>query len=322
MTAEPRPALTELDLSFSCPSGTYAIGDPDHASPVSSAPLTGLPGIVDVFGALVVELATPGEVSLRVRRLNRDQWADGSPPVPLTGQAVSKEKVEVLPQGPMEVFTGARSLGSVGGAAGSYVGRWYCLSRDGGREEHLLGLCELPEGTEESSTSDEESPLALLAETLSASGTPLIRADFSDDSAWTRVIEAVTKPTEFEGSPYGPYQPNVRAFDDPQFAGVTGEALGEMWASHEAVRGYVVLADARSTEEAAAGDEITVVYVDLSVKDDDAELFNSFLGRTFRCATAEFASVESNLAIANMDFHEFADNVQHDGVFRGFDSGQ
>src|SRR5256885_5943674 len=144
MTADPRPALTELDLSFHCPSGTYAIGDRDHAPVVSSGPLVGRPGIVDVLGALVVELSSPGEVSLQVRRLSAEQWADGSSPMPLTRTAVAGEKVEVLPQGPMGVFTGARSLGSIGGAAGRYVGRWYCLSRDRGREEHLLGLCELP----------------------------------------------------------------------------------------------------------------------------------------------------------------------------------
>jgi hypothetical protein len=28
--------------------------------------------------------------------------------------------------------------------------------------------------------------------------------------------------------------------------------------------------------------------------------------------------VENNLSLANMDFHEFADNVGADGVFRGF----
>jgi len=29
-------------------------------------------------------------------------------------------------------------------------------------------------------------------------------------------------------------------------------------------------------------------------------------------------SVENNLSIANMDFSEFADNVDKDGIFRGF----
>lgn len=160
-----------------------------------------------------------------------------------------------------------------------------------------------------------------LAETFEGSGTPLLRADFSDDEAWNRVIAQVTKPTEFDGSPYGPYEPSVTAFDDREFEGATGEMLAVACASHAGLHGYVIVADARSMHEAASGAELTVDYVDLSVEDDeDADLFQSFLGRTFRCAVREFASVEANLAIANMDFHEFADNVQPDGVFRGFDS--
>jgi len=64
-------------------------------------------------------------------------------------------------------------------------------------------------------------------------------------------------------------------------------------------------------------------HVDLSVSDsDDAELFHTFLGRTFRCAVTEFASIEANLSIANMDFQEFADNSDTDGVFRGFKDGE
>src|SRR5437762_12657849 len=100
MTADPRPALTELDLSFHCPSGTYAIGDRDHAAAVSSGPLVGRPGIVDVLGA-GGRVDLPGGVSLQVRRLSAEQWADGSSPMPLTRTAVAREKVAVLPQGPM-----------------------------------------------------------------------------------------------------------------------------------------------------------------------------------------------------------------------------
>jgi hypothetical protein len=158
-----------------------------------------------------------------------------------------------------------------------------------------------------------------LAETFENAGTPLIRTDFSDDTAWNRLVGEVTAATDFDGSPYGPYEPNVTVFQDPDFAGVTGDVLAEKCAPHPELRGYVVLADARSVAEAAGADEITIDYVDLSIENDaDAELFESFLGRTFRCAVSEFASTEANLAIANMDFHEFADNVQQDGVFRGF----
>jgi hypothetical protein len=41
-------------------------------------------------------------------------------------------------------------------------------------------------------------------------------------------------------------------------------------------------------------------------------------GRFFRVIPAELWSVENNLAIANMDFEEFAENTDADGVLRGF----
>jgi hypothetical protein len=41
-------------------------------------------------------------------------------------------------------------------------------------------------------------------------------------------------------------------------------------------------------------------------------------GRTFRVIPREIWSVENNLSISNMDYHEFADNIDSDGVFRGF----
>jgi len=41
-------------------------------------------------------------------------------------------------------------------------------------------------------------------------------------------------------------------------------------------------------------------------------------GRTFRAIASEVPSTEASLFVANMDFHDFADSVDHDGVFRGF----
>jgi len=41
-------------------------------------------------------------------------------------------------------------------------------------------------------------------------------------------------------------------------------------------------------------------------------------GRTFRVIPREMWSVENNLSLSNMEFSEFADNVDADGVFRGF----
>ena len=41
-------------------------------------------------------------------------------------------------------------------------------------------------------------------------------------------------------------------------------------------------------------------------------------GRTFRVVPSEMWGIENNLSIANMDFAEFAESTDADGVFRGF----
>ena len=43
------------------------------------------------------------------------------------------------------------------------------------------------------------------------------------------------------------------------------------------------------------------------------------LGRTFRAIPSAIQSIENNLSITNMDFREFADNLDADGVFRAFE---
>jgi len=162
----------------------------------------------------------------------------------------------------------------------------------------------------------------LLSQHFEDGTTPLLRADFSDAPAWAAVVQAVTADADFGPSDDpddddGSYTPNIQAIDDRTFEGATGRALAE--ARDGEMYGYVLLADSRAMREAIAGSELTLVYVDLSVAPEDAEEFGDELGREFRCEVSEIASIEANLAIANMDFADFADNVDEDGVFRGFD---
>jgi hypothetical protein len=44
-------------------------------------------------------------------------------------------------------------------------------------------------------------------------------------------------------------------------------------------------------------------------------------GRTFRVIPSEVWGIENNLWLANMEFAEFADSVDPDGIFRGFAMG-
>jgi hypothetical protein len=38
----------------------------------------------------------------------------------------------------------------------------------------------------------------------------------------------------------------------------------------------------------------------------------------FRALPSQIQSIQNNLSIGNMDFEEFANNIDPDGVFRGF----
>lgn len=160
----------------------------------------------------------------------------------------------------------------------------------------------------------------LLARHLDDETTPLLRTDFSDDAAWDRVVAAVTAEVDFgSDDPDGAdetYVPNIRPIAEREFEGATGASLAA--ASSDETFGYVLLADGRAMREAAAGGELTVVYVDLSVDAETAAEFGDVLGREFRCEVGEVASIEANLAISNLDFADFADRVDDDGVFRGF----
>ncbi|WP_457205853.1 DUF6924 domain-containing protein [Nocardioides sp. P5_C9_2] len=168
--------------------------------------------------------------------------------------------------------------------------------------------------------------LRFLVPLLQDGATPLIRTEFSDDVAWARVIAAVTgrvivsEPDPEIPGDDGGYTPHIRPIDDPAFTDSAAAAFAEAWRPHrDEALGYVLLADAQ-TMRAAAGEELTVVYVDLYAADDDAEL-GWVYGNSFRCVAGEVASIEVNLGIANMDFSDFADHAEeHAGVFRGFDA--
>ncbi len=168
--------------------------------------------------------------------------------------------------------------------------------------------------------------LTELAAALDAEATALIRTDRSHDAGWAAVLDAINTPvdTTLDGDPDGFVIPNFTPLDHPSFEGATGETLASAIASAgNAPLGYVLLADSQAMEEAAGGSLITLVYVDLTCPDpDDAEIFGTFMGRSFRCAIPEIAAIDVNLSISNMDFEEFADYAdEHGGVFRGFAPG-
>jgi hypothetical protein len=136
---------------------------------------------------------------------------------------------------------------------------------------------------------------------LPSTNNPLvIRTEFGNQRSWETICKLIREPVkegEYE------FHANVEFVEDSEFRDLTKEQLLAL-----APRGYkhsfLLAADA-----AAIGNpEFPIRVVDLGGE----------RGRTFRAIPSQIQAIENNLSIANMSFFEFADNVQEDGVFRGF----
>lgn len=125
----------------------------------------------------------------------------------------------------------------------------------------------------------------------------LLRTDFSDEAAWASLCKAAQAPSDEA------FQANIDCVSDRSFDGLAVEhvvALAQKGSSHS----FAFMAD-RLT---ATDPERPVLVVDLSREP----------GRTFRVIPGQMWAVENNLSLGNMEYSEFADNVDPDGVFRGF----
>ena len=123
---------------------------------------------------------------------------------------------------------------------------------------------------------------------------PALRTDFSDEHVWQLVCRAIEAPV-------GDFRAYVTFVSDPTFEGITVE---EVVARTKQGAGFVFIVDGLTLSHP----EHPILVVDLGEKP----------GRTFRVIPSEMWGVENNLSIANMDFEEFAENTDDDGIFRGF----
>ncbi|WP_045876698.1 hypothetical protein [Pseudofrankia sp. DC12] len=130
----------------------------------------------------------------------------------------------------------------------------------------------------------------------STPGTLVLRADFTDDAAWA-TVQAVSR----EPSPDG-FLADLWFVSDRAFADLTVTQVAAT--PYPAQHTFLFLVDHSTVRDP----EMSLVVVDLYREP----------GRWFRVVPAKLWSVENNLSLANMDFHDFADNVAPDGVFRGF----
>ena len=126
----------------------------------------------------------------------------------------------------------------------------------------------------------------------------VIRTDFSDDAAWEAIGAAILQLTE-EG-----FGAQVEFVDDGAYRGVTKEQLLTLIPDGDERPFFLMIVD----HVTVRSPEHPILVVDLWHEP----------GREFRAVPAAAQAIENNLSIANMDFAEFAEAVDEDGIFRGF----
>jgi hypothetical protein len=151
--------------------------------------------------------------------------------------------------------------------------------------------------------------------------TPLIRTDFTDDAAWEKVCSEALE-----------LDPDVRqalefSFERSRAEGQpTGHPVDELKTSLHILndREYENATCDQILQLVSPGSEHTVLFVvdQICIQHPEHPLMVVGLCpervRTFRAVPSQVNGIQSNLSIANMDWEEFANNVDEDGIFRGF----
>ncbi|MFJ7495122.1 DUF6924 domain-containing protein [Streptomyces sp. NPDC097727] len=145
--------------------------------------------------------------------------------------------------------------------------------------------------------------------------TLLIRTDFSDEAAWQDLRTVVTTPSDEDDD----FLAMLHIVDDPAYRDLTTEQIVALAPAEDDL---LIVAD----EKALTGSEMPLLAVCMSDEDDDegagedaGEDSDSKPGfDELRVVATELWSIENNISLANMDWEEFVDAAEEDGVFRGF----
>jgi hypothetical protein len=125
----------------------------------------------------------------------------------------------------------------------------------------------------------------------------LVRTDFASDDAWRAVRDAAQAENE-DG-----FRAYIEPFSDGAFAGLGWEEVKAALPDDAPLTAVLFVADSTTL----TGEDHPILVVDL------------LEGRPpFRCVPSWLWSVDNNLNLANMDWEDFADEVDEGGVFRGF----
>lgn len=126
----------------------------------------------------------------------------------------------------------------------------------------------------------------------------VLRVDFSDDSSWNELCSEIKTPNyDFD------LIANVEFCNNKEFESLTIEqVVSTLSKNYE--HSIIFIADTTTF----SNKEHPVLCVELREQ----------RGESFRVIPAEMCLLEINISLSNMDFFEFAENTEPDGIFRGF----
>jgi hypothetical protein len=127
--------------------------------------------------------------------------------------------------------------------------------------------------------------------------TLVLRTDFHDDASWQSVCEQISSSSCEGYVERYTFVSDSTWIDFPQ----------ELMTAFQPPPYFYLVVDRDTIEH----EEHPVLAVNLSPYGADGP-------RTFRLLPAEATSFACNMNLANMDFEEFAESADADGIFRGF----
>ncbi|MGV9915446.1 DUF6924 domain-containing protein [Streptomyces tendae] len=145
--------------------------------------------------------------------------------------------------------------------------------------------------------------LPLLEETL------LIRTDFSDEDAWQAMRVAVATPAPDEDEDFFAA---LHIVDDPAYRDLDIDEIVELAPEEDSL---LILADHKALSDPEM--PLLAVYVSAEDEEDEEGEDEEGIGE-LRVVPPALASLENNISLANMDWEEFVEAADEDGVFRGF----
>ncbi|MFC3991253.1 DUF6924 domain-containing protein [Actinoplanes siamensis] len=139
----------------------------------------------------------------------------------------------------------------------------------------------------------------------------VIRTDFAHLRQWEEIQTAIAEPQTEDG-----FTAFVTFIDDRAYESITSSQLVGMVPA-DVNHAIAFLVDAKTLTHPDLPILVINLYDYVEGLEDQGK--GPQYGATFRVVPAEMWSVQNNLTISNMDWEDFAGNVDGDGIFRGFE---